>query len=179
MQNHAILLAKIGPQIDALRVSEEAVSLFQELTAANRDAYLPNLATALHNHVVGLVKTGRRAEAAPLSQEAVHLRRELAALNPDAYLPDHVQSLTVLGYVLGGGNLFREAVVPLAEAFIAGRQLPGYAQGIMDEIVDLLRRAYASDPIGASEGFREVAGQNMPDWVKQPPAGEKLRKPRR
>ncbi|MEU1389268.1 MULTISPECIES: tetratricopeptide repeat protein [unclassified Nonomuraea] len=170
--NHASRLKETGRAADALRVSAEAVSLYRELAALNRDVYLPNLAASLHNHVRGLVLAGRWGEAVPPAREAARLRQELAALHPDVYLPDHVQSLTVLGYVLGGGTLFREAVVPLAEAFAAGRRLPGDAQGVMDEVVQLLRRAHAGDPVGACEEFRKVTGQDMPDRLKQPPAAE-------
>ncbi|YCK37091.1 hypothetical protein ACNF49_24465 [Actinomadura sp. ATCC 39365] len=168
--NHANRLKETGQAADGLRVSAAAVSLYRELAALSRDAYLPNLATSLHNHVRGLVLAGRWGQAVPPAREAARLRQEQAALHPDVHLPDHVQSLTVLGYVLGGGTLFREAVVPLAEAFVAGRRLPEDAQGVMDEVVELLRRAHAGDPVGACEEFRKVTGLDMPDRLKQPPA---------
>ncbi|MGN9843521.1 tetratricopeptide repeat protein [Nonomuraea sp. H19] len=173
LNNHANRLAETGQQEAAMPVSEEAILLRRELVKLNRAAYLPDLAMSLNNHAAWLAKSGQQEAAIPVSEEAVRLRRELAGLNRAAHLPAYIQSLTVLGYVLVEGARFREAVAPLADAFIAGEQLPEYAQGIIDVIVHLLRRTYAGDPNGVSEEFREVTGQDVPDgMMKQPPATE-------
>ena len=82
-----------GRQAEALSTAQEAVDLHRELTALNRDAYLPDLATSVNNHAIRLAEAGRRAEALLTPQEAVDLRRELAAGNRDAYLPDLATSL--------------------------------------------------------------------------------------
>lgn len=99
----------------------------------------------------------------PVSEEAVHLHRVLAGLNRDAYLPEYTNARTVPGHVLVEEARFREAIAPLVQAFIAGRQLPVYAQSIVGAIVDLLRRTYAGDADGVSEKFRTVTGQDVPE----------------
>ncbi|MEV5413619.1 hypothetical protein AB0K60_32920, partial [Thermopolyspora sp. NPDC052614] len=53
-------------------------SLYRALTAHNRDAHLPALATSLSNHALRLSETGRRTEAVPVSEEALRLYSELA-----------------------------------------------------------------------------------------------------
>ena len=63
-------------------MSAEAVALGRELVGLNRDAYLPDLASALNNHANRLAETGLWAEAAVLSEEVVRLRRELIAPEP-------------------------------------------------------------------------------------------------
>ncbi|MET8383539.1 tetratricopeptide repeat protein [Streptosporangium canum] len=171
LNNHANLLAETGRRQAAVPISEEAVRLRRELTALNRDAYLPDLAMSLHNHALRLAETGRQA-AVPISEEAVRLYRELAELNRDAYLPDYIQSLTVTGYVLIEGARFSEAIASLAKAFTAGQRLPEDAQDIIETIVDLLRHAYAGDADGVSESFCKFTGQDVPDWMKQPPTAE-------
>ncbi|MFE3452518.1 hypothetical protein ACFXJ8_26710 [Nonomuraea sp. NPDC059194] len=72
--------------------------------------------------------------------------------------------------MLAEGARFREAITPLVEALIAGQQLPEYAQDLIGANVDLLRRAYGGDTDGGSENFRELARQDVPDWMKLPPA---------
>jgi tetratricopeptide (TPR) repeat protein len=96
---HALRLAEAGRRAEALAASQEAVDLYRELAAGNRDAYLPNLAMSVNNHALRLAEAGRRAEALTASQEAVDLRRELAAGNRDAYLPDLATSLWMVGWV--------------------------------------------------------------------------------
>ena len=75
-------LAEVGRRAEAVPVSQQAVDLYRELAALNRDAYLPDLAMSLNNHALRLAEVGRRAEAVPVSQQAVDLNRELAAPEP-------------------------------------------------------------------------------------------------
>ncbi|WP_157252769.1 hypothetical protein [Nonomuraea typhae] len=57
----------------------------------------------------------------------------------------------------------------MVEAFLAGQELPDYAQDILGAIVDLLRQAHAADSGGVSAEYRTRTGQDVPDWMKQPP----------
>ncbi|MET8143558.1 hypothetical protein ABZU32_24930 [Sphaerisporangium sp. NPDC005288] len=170
VNNHANLLAEMGRRSEAVPLSEEAVGLFRELAALNRDAYLPELAASVNNHAFLLAQVGRRSEAVLLAEEAVLLSRELATLNRDAYLLGYTQSVTVLGYVLVEAERFREATAPLIEAFVVAQELPEYHQGIIGMIVDLLRRGYGGDPAGVAEELRALTGQDVPGWMKKPPA---------
>ncbi|MFC6087388.1 tetratricopeptide repeat protein [Sphaerisporangium aureirubrum] len=173
LDNHAALLAWVGRPDEALPICEEAVSLYRELVELNRDAYLPDLAMSVNNHAMWLAEVGRPDEALPVSQEAVRLRRELVQLNQDAYLPGYTKSLVVLGLVLIEGACFRKAIASLVEAFSTGQHLPDYAQGIIGTIIDLLRRAHAGDATGVSQEFRALTGQDVPEWMKQPPTSER------
>ncbi|WP_345347411.1 tetratricopeptide repeat protein [Actinoallomurus liliacearum] len=166
----AIRLSNAGQRPAALAASLQATAIWQRLAATSRDAYLPNLATSLSNHANRLAEVGRPTEAIQVSQQALDLRRELTELNRDAYLPDHAESLAVLGHVLMQDARFGEAVAPLVEAMGFGQELPEYAQGIMAVIVDLLRRCHTEDAARVAEEFREIAGANVPDWMKEPPA---------
>src|SRR5712664_2920002 len=86
-------LAEAGRREEAVPVSEEAVTRYRELAAADREAYLPYLALSLNNHALRLAETGRRDEAVPVSEEAVAAYRKLAAANRAAYLPGLAMSL--------------------------------------------------------------------------------------
>ena len=169
LNNHASLLAQTGRRAEAMPVSQEALDFYRELVAVNRDAYLPDLALSLNNHANRLAQTGRRAEAMPVSQEALDFYRELVAVNRDAYLPEFAQSVTMLGYVLVQDARWGEAIDPLVEALMAGQELPEYAKGIVGTVVDLLRRCFAADATEAMRAFRAITGQDVPDWMKEPP----------
>jgi hypothetical protein len=75
-----------------------------------------------------------------------------------------------LGYVLLLDGRPGEAVAPLLEALVASRQLPEYVQSIIPTIVDLLRFCYAENAERTAEVFRAVTGQDVPAWMKEPPA---------
>jgi hypothetical protein len=74
-------------------VSLEALELRRELVAANRDAYVPDLAMSLDNHAIWLFRTGRRDESLRVSQEALTLRRDLTVANRALHLHDLAQTL--------------------------------------------------------------------------------------
>jgi hypothetical protein len=68
-----------------VRPAQEAVDLYRELVALNRDAYLPNLATSVTNFAVYLAEGGRRAEGLAAAREAVELYREAVAVHGDVF----------------------------------------------------------------------------------------------
>ncbi len=94
---------QIGNHTAAATANAEAVDLYRELTALNRDAYLPDLAGSVNNLAVYLAEAGRRTEGLAAAQEAVDLRRELTALNRDAHQLSSSTSCTdhVVGHGLG------------------------------------------------------------------------------
>jgi len=91
-----IMLAQAGRPANALPVTEQAVTMYRELAAANPDRYRPGLANSLSNLGVWFAELGRPADALPVTEEAVAIRRELAA-NQDRYRPDLADSLSNLG----------------------------------------------------------------------------------
>ncbi len=97
LNNLGIRLSALGRREEAHAASAEAVELYRELVAKNRDAFLPDLASSLNNLGVVLSSLGRREEAHAASAEAVDLYRELVAKNRDAFLPDLASSLNNLG----------------------------------------------------------------------------------
>ncbi|MBV1851291.1 tetratricopeptide repeat protein [Catellatospora tritici] len=132
--NHAVRLSNAGRRAEALAYSSKAVSLYQELTALNRDAYLSDLATSVNNHAVALAEAGQRAEALAASNEAVTLYRELTALNRDAYLSDLAMSVN--------NHALRLAETgQRAEALAVSRE----AVSLFQELVTHNRDAYLSD----------------------------------
>ncbi|MGH3623848.1 MAG: tetratricopeptide repeat protein [Sciscionella sp.] len=137
---HALRLAEAGRRAEALSASDEAVQLYRELAAGNRDAYLPNLATSVNNHALRLAEAGRRAEALTASDEAVQLRRELAAGNRDAYLPDLATSLWMVGLV------YLRVDGPLEGALAA-----------VTEAVDFFTELAAAEPDGFTDRLRAAA----------------------
>ena len=94
LAEHARIYHQLGLRLDnaglhqqALTATRNATQTWRHLTATNRDAYLPGLASSLNNYALRLAEVGRLAEAVPVSQEAVDLSRELVRRNRDAYLP--------------------------------------------------------------------------------------------
>ncbi len=170
--NLAVRLHNAGLHQQALTAISTATQTWQQLTATNRDAYLPGLAMSLSNRANLLAETGRRDEAVPVSEEAVRLRRELAALNRAAYLPGYVQSVAILGYVLLEDARPREAIGPLTDAFRLSQQLPEYAQDIVGAVAHLLQRAYADNPAAVAEEFRTLTSQDLPPWMTEQPASQ-------
>jgi len=75
-----------------------------------------------------------------------------------------------MGYVFVQDVRFGEAVMPLVEALVAAQELPQYAQGIVGTIVDLLRGCHQQGPDEVGRMFRTVTGQDIPDWMKEPPS---------
>ena len=82
---------------DGLPATQEAVTAYRELAAANPDRYRPDLARSLDNLGVRFSELGLPAYGLPATQEAVTAYRELAAANPDRYRPDLARSLDNLG----------------------------------------------------------------------------------
>ena len=130
---------QVGNHTAAATATAEAVELYRELVALNRDAYLPNLASSVNNLAVRLAEAGRRTEALTTAQEAVDLRRELVALNRDAYLPNLAASVNNLAIRLAEAGRRTEALTTAQEAVDLYR-----------ELVALNRDAYLPDLAGRS-----------------------------
>ncbi|KOV38174.1 hypothetical protein ADK60_02540, partial [Streptomyces sp. XY431] len=66
----------------ATRLAWTITRRYRALADANRDAYLPHLASALNNLSIRLGEEGRRAEGLAAVEESVAIRRALAETNP-------------------------------------------------------------------------------------------------
>jgi len=83
--------------------------------AANREAFLPDLAMSLNNQANRQSEMGKRAEALASIEEAVKHYRELVAANREAFLPDLALSNGTWGKVLLAAGDSRGAVAKFAE----------------------------------------------------------------
>ncbi|MGW6462522.1 ATP-binding protein [Streptomyces rubiginosohelvolus] len=167
LNNHAVRLSENDHDEKALPPSEEALGYYRELVARSRNTYLPDLAMALNNHAVRLLENARPEEARPLSNQAVVLARELSESIPGAHLHDLAQSLIVSGYASVEAGDFRAAVAPLVEAKALLSQLPTPDRDLDDMAIGFLRAALAAAPSGVSGEYRAVAGEEVPEWMRQ------------
>ncbi|MFF3826166.1 ATP-binding protein [Streptomyces griseus] len=167
LNNHALRFAENDDDEGALPLSEEALGHYRELVLRSRNTYLPDLAMALNNHAVRLVENARPEEARPLTHQAVVLARELSESIPGAHLHDLAQSLVVSGYASVETGDFRGAVAPLVEAKALLSRLPIPDRALDDMATGFLRAAFAAAPSGVSEEFRAVAGEEVPEWMRQ------------
>ena len=175
---HALRLAEVGRRPEALLVSEEAVTLRRELVAANRDAYLPNLAMSVNNHAALLAEVGRRPEALLVSEEAVTLRRELVAANRDAYLPNlaasvnnHALRLAEVGRRPEALLVSEEAVTLRRELVAANRDayLPNLAASVNNHALRLAEVGRRPEALLVSEEavtlYRELVAANRDAYL--------------
>ena len=117
LNNYGVFLGEAGDREGALEAIREAVVLRRELTAAQPEAFRPDLAASLNNLANRLSAVGDRQGALKAIREAVVLRRELTAAQPEAFRPDLALSLNNLSNRLsdvgdreGALEAIREAV---------------------------------------------------------------------
>jgi tetratricopeptide (TPR) repeat protein len=109
-------LAQLGLSAEALPATQQAVSIYRELSAVNPGRYRPDLAGSLSNLGVWLSRDGLSDEALLTAQEAVGLYRELTVLNPGRYRPDLATALSNLGGRFSALGRPAEALPPEQEA---------------------------------------------------------------
>ena len=169
----SVRLSEAGRREEALTASEEAVKLYRELVGRNRDAFLPDLASALNNLGIRLSNLGRREEALTASEEAVKLYRELVGRNRDAFLPDLASALNNLGIRLSNLGRREEALTASEEAVklyreLVGRNrdafLPDLASALNNLGICLSNLGRREEALTASEEavklYRELVGRN-------------------
>ncbi|CAM5281419.1 hypothetical protein KAURM247S_04432 [Kitasatospora aureofaciens] len=116
LSNLGIRLSDAGEWADALKVTKEAVEIYQRLAAENPAAYTPDLADALANLGARMSHTGQLRDARDVTEDAVGMWRLLAAENPAAYEPDLARSLNNLGVALSMLGLRRDALKDTRQA---------------------------------------------------------------
>jgi Tetratricopeptide repeat len=182
---------------EALAASEEAVQFYRELVGRKRDAFLPDLASALNNMSAYLSNLGRRDEALAASEEAVQFYRELVGRNRDAFLPDLRDAfLPDLGSALSNlGNRFSnlgrrdEALAASEEAVQFYRELVGRNRFFLPDLASALNNmsAYLSnlgrrdEALAASEeavSLKAACASSNRWWLKVEVEPEATRKRR-
>ncbi len=114
-------LRELGHHQDALAATEEALSTYRELAAAN-PALRPELANTLKSLGIDLRDLGRYQDALAADEEALSTYRELAAANP-ALRPGLANTLTNLGIDLSDLGRYQDALTATEEALSLHREL--------------------------------------------------------
>jgi len=107
----------------SLAVEQQAVDLIRHAAVADRDAYLPALASSVYNLAVDLAEAGRETDGLAAAQEAVEIYRELVGLNRDTHLPDLAASVHHLAVWLGEAGRRAEGLTAAQEAVEMYREL--------------------------------------------------------
>jgi hypothetical protein len=100
-----------------LRASEEALAIYRELAAQNRDAFLPELAKTLSRHGDRLVEADKMAEAVLVYREAADIFNELKQAEPDAYRDWSVWNLRDLVKAMRSVGADEAAIAALAQTY--------------------------------------------------------------
>ncbi|MEU0213294.1 tetratricopeptide repeat protein, partial [Streptomyces canus] len=107
----------------AAHLAQRLADQHRALTAADLDAYRPDLALSLNNLANRLGELGRREDALTAIEEAVTIYRKLAVARPDTYRPDLAASLNNLANRLGGLGRPEDALTAVQEAVTIRRKL--------------------------------------------------------
>ena len=99
-RQRSIDLDGAGQREAALATARESADLYRALAIRNRDAFQPNLASALNDLGIRLSSLGQRTAALDVTREAEGLFRALAEAHPDVFQADHANSLNNLGSML-------------------------------------------------------------------------------
>jgi tetratricopeptide (TPR) repeat protein len=97
LNNLGLRYKELGQSEEALKPTEEAVTIRRELSQSN-PTFLPDLAMALNNLGLHYSNLDRLEEALKLTEEALRIRRKLSQSNP-AFLSDLANSLGAYGIV--------------------------------------------------------------------------------
>ena len=116
-------LAELGWREAALAATEEAVAVYCELTAAQPDVHLPDLAMSSNNLGIRLSELGRHDDALAATEKAVEIYGKLAAARPDAFRPYLARSLNNLGGSLSALGQHKDALKTTEEAVEIYREL--------------------------------------------------------
>jgi tetratricopeptide (TPR) repeat protein len=120
---HGKTLTQQGHPEEALPFTQEAVSLYRELEAANPDRYQSELAYSLTYLGIGFSELGRPDEALQATQEAGRIYHKLAAANPGRYQHNLVVTLTDIGVQFSELGRLDEALRASQEAVSLCREL--------------------------------------------------------
>ncbi|MEM9459614.1 MAG: tetratricopeptide repeat protein [Myxococcota bacterium] len=120
---YGLALSNQGKQEEGLRVIEEAVESYRQLTRERPDAFLPRLAFSLNSRGIVLSKLGRPREALQAVEAALEFLRPLAQEQPEVFMADLAMSLNNLGANLSALGRRQEALRATEEAVELRRKL--------------------------------------------------------
>ena len=151
------------------------IAALRELVEVDRDAFLPDLASALNNLGNRYSEVGRRQEALAPTEEAVRLRRALAQDNP-AFLPDLAMALNNLGICYSELGRRQEALAPTEEAAETYRALAQDNPAFLPDLASALnnlgnryselgRRQEALAPTEEAVRLRRALAQDNPAFL--------------
>ncbi len=103
--------------------TQNAVTAYSELIAAQPDAFRPDVAAALTSQSVQLADLGRPRDALTAIEEAVTAYRELNEAQPGAFRPDLAAALTSQSVRLADLGRREEALAAIEEAVAIRRDL--------------------------------------------------------
>ncbi len=142
-----------------MAVSQEAVEFYRGLTAAQPEAFTPDLAMSLTILANCLSAIGRLEAALTAAQEAVELRRGLAAARPEAFTAELATSLNTLAIFLSDLGRREEALAVAQEVLELRRGLAAARPEAFapDLAVSLSNLANFLSALGRPEKAQEAA----------------------
>jgi tetratricopeptide (TPR) repeat protein len=159
LNNLSGFLGAMGRREDALKASQEAVTLFRQLADAHPEVSTSGLAASLHTLATSLFRLGRREDAFRASQEAVTLSRQLVETRPEAFTPGLALSLTTLANRLSDLGQCDNAHEAAQEAVTLSRQLAeACPEAFTDDLANSLNTLATSlSRLGRREDAREAS----------------------
>jgi len=124
MSNLGKILGNLGRREDALRATEAAVTVYQQLAEAHPAANLSNLASNLNGLGIRLGELGRREEALRATEAAVAIYRQLVESHPESHSSELAASLNNLGIGLRALGRREDALRATEEALGIYQQMP-------------------------------------------------------
>ncbi|MFE9773613.1 hypothetical protein ACFYOV_18470 [Streptomyces sp. NPDC005931] len=107
--NHGSDLKSLGRDEEAAEAGRQAVDIFDDLAAADPDAYEADVARSLNNHAHHLFDLGRADEALAAQQRVVAAFRRLADADPEQYGLDVATALANHALQLESAHRWEEA----------------------------------------------------------------------
>lgn len=123
-------LSALGRREEALQAAREAEKLYRRLSAADPQAFTPDLAMALNNLAGRLSDLGRQEEALLLVQEAVAFRRRQSRAGWETFTPYLASSLNSLAIILSALGRREDALRAAQEAAGLYRRLSAAHQQV-------------------------------------------------
>ena len=175
LNNLAVVLSDLGYREEALDKAQEAARIYEQLTKARPDAFLPDTAMSLNNLANALSDLGRHEEALDKAQEAARIYEQLVKARPDVFLPDLAMSLNNLAIRLSDLGRREEALVKAQEAARMYGQLAkarpdvflpklaGSLSNLANRLSGLGRREEALDKAQKSVRIYEQLAEALPD----------------
>ncbi|MEU6748106.1 tetratricopeptide repeat protein, partial [Spirillospora sp. NPDC046719] len=153
----------LGRHEEALDAISQAVQLYRQLADARPDAFLPELASALHNQAASFSGLERPEEALDAINQAVQLYRQLATVRPEEFSLKLAASSAINGIIYRYNDRPDEAVRLEIQSLVISEMLG--QKELTNALKVSLQRTYARDAELVVSAWREVAGVAPPSWL--------------